>query len=299
MSNGPLGLSRLELLGTGRVSSDHLDVIARTGSEGEVVDSLAAWFRAHPDTLHLDHVRTPGSLSECLASRLAESGWRIGNQVNGVCPFIRLSGHTWDTLLATFGASHRANVRRRIRALSGYGMTFELVTDEERRRAVFPELVSLHNQRWGERGGTAFHDEASRDFHDEATRLLLERGWLRLYVLTLNGATAAVQYLLAYKGRVYFYQHGYDARYSSQSVGLVSFALAIRSALEEGASEFDMLWGDESYKHLWAHDSRSLVRLDLFPPDVGGRFHRRTSEANRALRSLAKRLLRGQEKPVA
>jgi CelD/BcsL family acetyltransferase involved in cellulose biosynthesis len=73
---------------------------------------------------------------------------------------------------------------------------------------------------------------------------------------------------------------------------LVSFALAIRSALDEGASEFDMLWGDESYKDLWAHESRSLVRLDLFPPDGSGQLQRRTSEANRALRSLARRLLK-------
>jgi CelD/BcsL family acetyltransferase involved in cellulose biosynthesis len=297
---GPLRLSRLELLGTGTVASDFLDVVARTGCEREVVDALVYWFEAHADTIQLDHVRTPGSLSECLTGRLSAVGWTVRSQSIGVCPLIRLSGHTWDSLLGTFGSSHRANVRRRIRGLSAsYDMAFELVNDEARRRAVFPELVTLHNQRWEDRGGTAFHTEASRCFHDEATRLLLERGWLRLYVLTLNGDTAAVQYLLAYKGRVYFYQHGYDAKYSSQSVGLVSFALAIRSALEEGAKEFDMLWGDESYKQLWAHDSRSLVRLDLFPSDGSGQLHRRTSEADRALRLLARRLLKRRSKADA
>jgi CelD/BcsL family acetyltransferase involved in cellulose biosynthesis len=293
MPTGPLGMSRLDLLGTGTVASDYLDAIARTGCEEDVVDALTSWFRNHALALQFDHVRTPGSLAECLATRLSHGGWTIRRQSIGVCPFIRLSGHTWEALLGTFGASHRANVRRRIRAMSGgYNMTFEQVIDEPRRQTVFPDLVSLHNQRWGQRGGTAFHNQASQDFHNEAMRLMLERGWLRLFVLTLNGATAAVQYLLAYKGRVYFYQHGYDAKYSSQSVGLVSFALAIRSALEEGATEFDMLWGDESYKQLWAHDARSLIRLDMFPPDARGELHRRTSDANRAVRSLAKRLLK-------
>jgi len=291
-SSGPVGLTRLEFLGTGTVASDYLDVIARTGREEEVLEALLAFFGENKATLQFDHVRTPDSLAECLAQGLSEDGWVTRSQSIGVCPFIRIAGHTWDSLLGTLGSSHRANVRRRIRALSAaYDVKFELVTSEEQRREAFPALVSLHNQRWGDRGGTAFHNEESMRFHDLATQLLLERGWLRLYTLTLNGATVAVQYLLGYKGRFYFYQHGYDSQYSNQSVGLVSFAMAIRSAIEEGTSEFDMLWGDESYKDLWAHDSRSLVRVDLFSPDTTGIVHRGAADANRAIRSFAKRLL--------
>lgn len=287
-----IGMTRLEFLGTGTVSSDYLDVITRAGSEGEVLAELVRYLSQREDTIQFDHVRTPGSMSECLAARLEGDGWTTRSHSIGVCPLIRIGGHTWDSLLGTLGSSHRANVRRRIRALSaGYDMKFEMVTSEEQRRAVFPTLVALHNQRWGDRGGTAFHNEESRKFHDLATAQLLESGLLRLYVLTLNGAIAAVQYLLAYRGRFYFYQHGYDAQYSQHSVGLVSFALAIRSAIEEGASEFDMLWGDESYKGLWAHDSRSMVRLELYPPGSGGVIQRTATDANRALKSLAKRVL--------
>ena len=292
-SSGAVSFTRLEFLGTGSVASDYLDIIARTGCETEAREALREYLRAHKSTLQFDHVRTPGSIAECVAERLSEDGWVAESKSIGVCPFIRLEGHTWDSLLGTLGSSHRYNVRRRIRALStNFDMRFELVTAEDRRREAFPALVTLHNERWAERGGTAFHTQASRDFHDHVTRLALERGWLRLYVLTLNGATAAVQYLLGYKGRFYFYQHGYDSQYGNQSVGLVSFALAIRAAIEEGASEFDMLWGDESYKQLWAHDSRTLLRIDLFPPGLGGRVQRRTLEVNRAIRSLARRLLK-------
>ena len=290
-AGGPAGFTRLEFLGTGTVASDYLDVIARAGREGEVLEALLGYFRTHRVALQLDHVRTPGALAECLAGRLSGAGWTARSRSIGVCPIMKLEGHTWDSLLGTLGSSHRANVRRRIRAMGAMNMRFDLVVDEAQRAEAFPALIALHNQRWGDRGGTAFHDDASRRFHDEATRLALERGWLRMYVLRINDAIAAVQYLLAFRGRFYFYQHGYDAQYSSQSVGLVSFALAIRAAIEEGASEFDMLWGDESYKHLWAHGARELACLDLFPPGAGGLLHRQASDANRALRSLARQVL--------
>ena len=77
-----------------------------------------------------------------------------------------------------------------------------------------------------------------------------------MYVLRLNGAPVAVMYGFLYNGTFSFYQHGFDDQYQQHSIGLVLMALSIRAAIEEGAGEFDMLWGLEPYKFLWAHDTR-------------------------------------------
>src|SRR6185437_5964034 len=89
-------------------------------------------------------------------------------------------------------------------------------------------------------------------FHHEVTRLALERGWLRLYVLRLNGRPAAGLYGFLYRSTFYFYQSGFDAAYHKQSVGLIAMGLGIKNAIEEGAKEYDLLHGSEDYKSHWS-----------------------------------------------
>ena len=66
--------------------------------------------------------------------------------------------------------------------------------------------------------------------------------------------------------------------------------LSVRAAIDEGADEFDMLWGVEPYKWLWARETRDLRKIQLFPAHVGGRIHRGASRARRGLGSLARRV---------
>jgi CelD/BcsL family acetyltransferase involved in cellulose biosynthesis len=62
--------------------------------------------------------------------------------------------------------------------------------------------------------------------------------------------------------------------------------MTIRAALEDGAAEFDMLYGHEPYKYLWARGERRLGRLQFFPPHLSGQLLRRQVETKRALRNL-------------
>ena len=63
--------------------------------------------------------------------------------------------------------------------------------------------------------------------------------------------------------------------------------LAIRSAIQEGASEYDLLHGDESYKSHWAHARRELNRLILYPPHFRGVLYRQATHAGSAARRKA------------
>ena len=120
--------------------------------------------------------------------------------------------------------------------------------------------------------------------------LALESGWLRLYELRLDDRPVAATYCFAHYGRFYFYQGAFDERYRQHSLGLVAMGLTIRAAIEEGAVDFDMLYGEESYKWLWARETRRLERLELFPAHIGGRLHQRTVEAERTMRAFARRI---------
>src|SRR5262249_43068776 len=153
---------------------------------------------------------------------------------------------------SSLGSSHRANFRRRLKGLTErFDVRFDRVTTDGERHDMLGHLIRFHEQRWQTQGGsTAFLTPSVRAFQDDATRRALSSGWLRMVVLRLDGAPAAVMYGFTYGSRFYFYQHGFDETYKPLSIGLVLMGLSIEAAIEEGACEFDMLWGVEPYKFL-------------------------------------------------
>jgi CelD/BcsL family acetyltransferase involved in cellulose biosynthesis len=289
---GSFSLSdRLEFLGTGPAGADYLDAIVRDGAGPSVIAAVAASLDASNLPLYLDHL-PPGSNADGIAAALQRFGWAALHDSPDVCPFIDLSGHTWDSYLASIGSSHRANIRRRMRALdASFTVDFTLVDSDGARREALDQLIGFNRRRWDSRGGTtAFPDAEIVAFHEALTSRAMSEGWLRLYTLSLNGAIAAVIYGFALDRRFYFYQHGFDSAYGGYSLGLVLMALTVRAAIDAGMREFDMLYGHESYKALWARQQRPLSRLQLFPPRVAGRLLRRQAETRRALRQMARQL---------
>lgn len=285
VSTGTAYLPCLDMLATGDVGSDYLDVIVRGGREAEALPAIEQFVRSQRTTLRLTHLG-PSAVANLLADRLHASGWARTTTAGGTCPYIPLAGHTWDSYLATLGSSHRANVRRRIRALEQkFDVRFERVTGDTQRREALAKLFEYHDRRFDERG-TAFGTDDLRAFHDELTKRALDRGWLRMFVLRLDGAPAAVMYGFLYDGTFYFYQHGFDEQFQQHSIGLVLMGLSIRAAIDEGAGEFDMLWGVEPYKFLWARQTRELRTMLLFPPRIGGQIHRGLFHARRQAKAL-------------
>jgi CelD/BcsL family acetyltransferase involved in cellulose biosynthesis len=257
----------LEFLGTGSVGSDYLDIIARRGREDEAMDILADYLQREKFVLDLKQLVKNRSLVLQLAARLQQQRWNRSEIQTNMCPFIDLSGHTWKSFQAGLGPKHRYNFHRRLKNLHrDFDASFECIVSEDQRSAALATLVALHNKRMQERGGSdGLHSSELVGFHGELTRLALARGWLRLFVLTLNGEKVAALYGFMYGKKFYFYQSGFDPRYSPHSVGLVTMGLAIEAAIEDGAEEFDLLHGDEKYKSLWAKEQRDLVRMELYP----------------------------------
>jgi CelD/BcsL family acetyltransferase involved in cellulose biosynthesis len=181
-------------------------------------------------------------------------------------------------------------VRRRLRALEhDFPVCFDPVPPHER-LATLDRLAWFHERRWDGRGGsTAFSSIPLRAFHADASRRMFERGWLRLYALRLDGVIVAAMYGFFYNRRFYFYQHGFDDTYASYSLGLITMALSIRAAIAEGAVEFDMLYGTEGYKRLWAPADRPLAQIHAYRPGLEGVVQRHTLRTRRALGQVARR----------
>jgi CelD/BcsL family acetyltransferase involved in cellulose biosynthesis len=130
--------------------------------------------------------------------------------------------------------------------------------------AVFGALLELHGARWAARGERGVLDGPGVEaFHREVVRGFLERGWLRLFALRVEGRLAAVHYGFSAKGRAYYYLGGFDPAFHQLSPGSLMVLHAIEEALREGAGEFDFLRGREAYKYAWGGVDRRQYRRVL------------------------------------
>lgn len=290
---GPLSAPVLEFAGTGIVGSDYLDVIVRISCETEALEALTRFLAGTGVSMRLPRIDRASAVAKDLGRALTAEGWESVEVATEICPFIDLSAGSWDHYLSTLGASHRYNFRRRLRNLNKeYDVRFRCAESHQDRREAFRHVVKLHRQRWQCRGGSdAFDGPGVLAFHEDVSRLALERGWLRLSVLELDGRPAAAFYCFRYGQTFHFYQSGFDPALERSSVGLVMMGLTIRDAIAEGATDFDLLHGTESYKFLWASQVRQLVRLELYPPGRLGRMHRNAAVVTAATKRFARRVL--------
>jgi CelD/BcsL family acetyltransferase involved in cellulose biosynthesis len=281
----------LEFLGTGIVGSDHLDIIVRRGREREAHDAVATALADAP-SVELAEVNRESSFAAEFARRLGQGDWSIRDTPTEVCPFIDLAGHSWESYLASLG-SHGESAQRRLKNLmKRFDVRFELVRTEAERREALDALVRFHTRRWNERGGSeVFGTPELLSFYDEVSHVALQRGWLRLFVLRLDGRPASILHAYRYGRSLCYYQGGFDLTFRKESIGLVLLGLTIRHAIEEGATEYDFLRGAEPYKFSWASKVRELARFELFPPGIRGAVCRHLAVAGRRLRRTARSVL--------
>ena len=283
----------LEFLGSGIVGSDYLDAIVDNAFEPQTLEAFACALSREGFMIQFSQLREGGSFADELAARLGRTAWKASIARTNVCPFIPLAGSTWESYLSELGSSQRYNFQRRLKGLEKTGeFRLERATAADCVRSL-DVLIELHHKRWGTRSeaSEAFQTESITAFHREFVQAAAEKGWLRLLSLWIGNKPVAALYGLQYGSTFSFYQSGFDPEFAKKSVGLVMMGLAIKSAIEEGAAEYDFLHGDEEYKFHWTQKSKELRRVELFPPRARGFLYRHAITANRAARRLARRVL--------
>lgn len=196
-------------------------------------------------------------------------------------PVLRFPGGDWDAYLATRSSNLRQRVRYTERKLArDHEVRFRLATAETLARDL-DALFALHEARWSG-GETAFGPDER--FHREFAALALERGWLRLWVLDVDGAPVAAWYGLRYGDAESYYQAGRDPEWDRHSVGFVLVAHTMRAAREDGMREYRFLRGDEPFKYRFATHDDGLETLGVSRVPGGGAVLAVAAAARRRLR---------------
>ena len=253
---------RLEWWGAGihDIGGPHFD----SPSDSASYDSPALWraieglARRH-HAAHLAQVASDDPLVEHARS----AGWDVSTAE--VCPVLVLPA-SFEEWLKSLGKNAREQARRYPRRLEkNFRVEYELALDKESVERALDDLFRLHGKRWRARGQTGVLATPRRQkFHRAVCEKFLERGWLRLWTLRLDGAAACVLLFYFYGGRYWFFIGGFEPELQKWSVGTCLFARAIEHAIEEGAREMDFLRGAEEYKYRLGAVDRAFVNLTWF-----------------------------------
>jgi CelD/BcsL family acetyltransferase involved in cellulose biosynthesis len=190
----------------------------------------------------------------------------IGTEVSPVLRFE--AGQEWDGWLAGKSKNFRAQAtKKRSRLERDHEVRFRLATAATLEQDL-ADLFTLHAARW--KGDSPLLDPRQHAFTAAFATAALERGWLRLWSMEVDGRCVSVLLGFRFGPDFYCYQFGRDPELDRESVGFVLLTHAVRDALETGGEEFRFLRGDEDYKQRFATGDAGIGTLAL-PRGVRGR----------------------------
>jgi CelD/BcsL family acetyltransferase involved in cellulose biosynthesis len=242
--------------------SDHLDVVAAAGFEACTLDAVTEWLeREAPawDACVFDELGP-----QALLRRLRPPGGRAATfEPQSVCPVLALPAEP-RPLDAVIPRLQAQKVRKDRRRAEGIGpVTFERA-DRGDAAATLHLLFELHAKRWQLRGQPGvLADARIRDLHVDAAARFGRRGELRLYLLKVGGAPAAVVYGLRWGRRLHLYMQGIEPALDRASPGTLVLAHVLEDAMGEGITEVDFLRGGEAYKYAWGASDEVNVQVRI------------------------------------
>ncbi len=251
------GIIEARFIGSG--ISDYLDFVLADTQSSEIAGAMldAIFASTHLDVLTLESLpadspvlRTPSRFDSVVVPQ-------------DVCPVLTLkSPNRADPSFDTEALRKFRYYRRRLER------TGECVIEAAGPQSFptfFDALLRLHRERWSLRAELGVLNNSSiTQLHREVASQFLEEGNLRLHLLTLDGHAAAAFYGFHHARKTMYYLGGFSPEFKHLNVGTVIVGDAIERAAQEGASEFDFLRGDESYKYAWGATNRLTYRRTIY-----------------------------------
>ncbi len=227
---------------------DYLDFITAPGRGPEFFRLLIRELRRRSvSILELAPVRADSSVMKELIPQAKRMGGEALLERENVSYELTLPA-TWEDYLGRLKGTERHEIRRKLKRLNEAGRTeFRTVNNSRQELGhAIDTFLRLFESNRPDKADFLTSQRAS--FFRAVAEAMAEAGLLKLSILELDARPAAAVMCFHDPTTVYLYNNGYDNRFRSLSVGMLSKVLSIREALQEGKKRFDFLKGPEAYK---------------------------------------------------
>jgi CelD/BcsL family acetyltransferase involved in cellulose biosynthesis len=180
-------------------------------------------------------------------------------------PILRCPDGSWDELLAAQSQRFRKTLRQCRNRLERDHDVIYRYADSATLERDLDAVFRLHRARFREHACLFCGDHEA--FQREFAALALERGWLRLLLLEVDGEAVSSKYGFFFQNAYFAYQSGRDPAWERESVGFLLEVESIRRTLEEGA-DYRFLGGEEHHKYRYPTED---PRLETIAAPASGR----------------------------
>lgn len=227
--------------------TDVTDILIEPGFEIPVIEALAGYISDSDLGLDIFPLESTSTIVKHLPLFLDD----IVVNDKDVCPYLNLPT-TWTDYLKYLKSKHRHELRRKMRRAAG----IELHTASVDHLDVFLELMARSDIE-----KKKFLTPEIQMFIKGIVTSFAHENWLHMRYACLGKTPVAA--LLSFKkaDRIYLYNSGYDPRYMDLSPGIVSIALDIKHAIQDGSTYYDFLRGKEIYKLRFGTLLRTTKRI--------------------------------------
>ncbi|PPD58701.1 GNAT family N-acetyltransferase [Dehalogenimonas etheniformans] len=226
---------------------DYLDFMVKPGTEAHFFDSLLEELnRSNIKTIELESLR-PDSLAVKHLLPLVQSRGKSAELTDTDVSLDMPLPAIWDDYLLSLTTHQRHEIGRKMRRLEEAG---EIRFDITAPGNVGAELTTLIRLLRISRADKAeFMTGQMESYFRRMAESMNQAGFLRFGHLQMGNEIVASVMCFDYNGIRYLYNSGYDPKYSSLSVGLLSKVYSIKDAIEQKMARYDFLKGAETYKY--------------------------------------------------
>jgi len=241
---------------------DYLDFTVRPGAESDFFKALVPGLRSSGiKKLELDSLRPDSAAVRYLVPYLNENTI-VHNLTQTDVSLDMPLPKDWNTYLASLTAHQRHEVGRKLRRLreAAGEIVFSVEPPQDLNRS-FSMLIDL--LRRSRQDKAAFMTPERERFFNRLAEEMNRAGYLRFGELAIGGRVLASIMCFDYNNVRYLFNSGYEPNSAGLSVGLLSKALSIKDAIEQGLGRYDFLKGAEVYKYHLGGEEMPIYKLTV------------------------------------
>lgn len=221
-----------------------------------LVDERPRWQSVHLHSLDMDDPSF-GQLTQAFRRR----GWPVQTYFQFGNWFEPTAGVDADTYVKSRPGQLRNTVKRHEAKLARAAKaTFDFVNGGADLESAIADYEAVYSQSWKV-------EEPFPEFAKGLARSAAEAGALRLGIAHVDGAPAAAQLWIVWRGKATIYKLAHDKRFDELSIGTILTMRMMRHVLDtDRPVEVDFGRGDDPYKRLWLSKRRERWGIIAFNP---------------------------------
>ena len=227
---------------------DYMDIVGASEDRSALLEAVLRSLGEEPwSELVLWAVREDSPTFKALPGVCTSLGLSCETEVEDVCPQLDLPGD-WEEYLAGLDKKDRHELRRKLRKLSQGGEPeLEVLTSADDVTVAMDDFLNQHKTSRADK--ETFMTPQMEGFFRRVVPAIAADGGVEMTFLKLGGVRAACVLCFRTECDLLLYNSGYEKAYAGLSVGLLSKAMALQRAIEQGMRRFDFLRGAEPYKY--------------------------------------------------